>query len=67
MANNIFNSIIKHTNRDAVKAICSKTKLGYLNNGRYARIEAGTLKSIEDIMSSFEAIYEELLKYQNYK
>jgi len=43
MANNIFNTIIKHTNRDAVKAICDKIKLDYRNNGRYARIEAGTL------------------------
>jgi hypothetical protein len=46
--------------------MCGKTKLGYRNNGRYAHIEAGTLKSNEDIMSSFEETYEELLKYQNY-
>jgi hypothetical protein len=67
MANNIFNTIIQHTNSDAVKAICSKTKLEYRKNGRYTSIEAGTLKSIEDIMSSFEETYEELLKYLNYK
>jgi hypothetical protein len=54
MANNIFNTIIKHTNRVAVKAICSKTKLEYRNNEKYASIEAGTLKSIEGIISSFE-------------
>ena len=33
MANNIFNTIIKHTNRDAVKAICDKIKLDYRNKG----------------------------------
>ena len=49
MANNIFNTIIKHKNRDAVKTICGKTKLEYRNNGRYARIKAGTLKSMKTL------------------
>lgn len=55
---------LKENDRNAVKKLCIGTKLEYRNNGRYARIKAGMVKSIEEIMEQFESTYNEILKAQ---
>lgn len=55
---------LKENDRNAVKKLCVGTKLEYRNNGRYARIKAGMVKSKEEIMEQFESTYKEILKAQ---
>lgn len=55
---------LKESDRNAVKKLCSGTNLEYRNDGRYARIKAGMVKSIEEIMEQFESTYNEILKAQ---
>ena len=50
--------------RNAIKKLCIGTRLEFRNHGKYARIKAGMVKSIEEILQQFELTYNEIIKAQ---